>query len=77
MAKVGTAHIEIKPVVSDDALEKITQSIADAIERGIERANVLPGSVINITNVSECVTAEEAQRLTRVVMKHMSDTVKP
>ena len=37
MAKIGTAHIEIKPVVSDEVLTEITDRIADAVADGVAR----------------------------------------
>lgn len=37
MAKIGTAHIEVKPVVDEAALEAITERIADAVAQGVER----------------------------------------
>lgn len=44
MAKIGTAHVEVKPVVNDEALEGLAEKIAAAVEegvkRGMERAHV-------------------------------------
>lgn len=37
MAKIGTAHIEIKPVLNEEALDAIAQRIEDAVAAGIER----------------------------------------
>ena len=37
MAKIGTAHIEIKPVLNDEALEAITKRIEDAVAAGVAR----------------------------------------
>lgn len=37
MAKIGTAHIEIKPVLSEAALDEIVQRIGDAVAEGVER----------------------------------------
>ena len=37
MAKIGTAQIEIKPVINDEALEEITRRIADAVAAGVAR----------------------------------------
>lgn len=37
MAKIGTAHIEIKPVLSDEALDDLVQRIADGVAEGVER----------------------------------------
>lgn len=37
MAKIGTAHVEIKPVVNDEALDEITSRIEEAVARGVER----------------------------------------
>lgn len=38
MAKIGTAHIEIKPVLNEEALAEIGQRIEDAVEAGMTRA---------------------------------------
>lgn len=32
MAKIGTAHIEIKPVLNEDALAIIVEQIKDAVQ---------------------------------------------
>ena len=37
MAKIGTAHIEVKPVVDEAALEAIAERIAAAVAEGVER----------------------------------------
>jgi len=37
MAKIGTAHVEIKPVLDEDALTRITDSIAAAVRAGVRR----------------------------------------
>ena len=37
MAKIGTAHIEIKPVLNDEALAVIVQRIEDAVADGVAR----------------------------------------
>jgi hypothetical protein len=43
MAKIGTAHIEIKPVVSDEALDDdLMQRIADAVAEGVQRGMARP-----------------------------------
>lgn len=36
MAKIGTAHIELKPVLNDEALEQITAAITAAVKEGVE-----------------------------------------
>lgn len=36
MAKIGTAHIEVKPVVDEAALELIADRIAEAVAHGVE-----------------------------------------
>lgn len=38
MAKIGTAHVEIKPVLNEGALDALVQRIEDAIAQGVERA---------------------------------------
>lgn len=37
MAKIGTAHIEIKPVLSDEALDELAKRIEDAVALGVQR----------------------------------------
>lgn len=37
MAKIGTAHIEVKPVLNEEALEEIAKRIEDAVARGVSR----------------------------------------
>lgn len=37
MAKIGTAHIEIKPVIDDEALERITARVEEAVAAGVAR----------------------------------------
>lgn len=37
MAKIGTAHIEIKPVLDEAALSALTQRIEDAVAAGVIR----------------------------------------
>lgn len=48
MAKVGTAHLEIKPVLNEEALaeigRRIEQEVAAAVERGINRYHALIAS---------------------------------
>lgn len=35
MAKIGTAHVEIKPVLNEEALEEITQRIVDTLSHAL------------------------------------------
>ena len=44
MAKIGTAHIEIKPVIDDEALAVITQRIEEAVANGVVRGIALATS---------------------------------
>jgi len=37
MAKIGTAHIEIKPVIDEAALDIIVERVAAAVAEGIAR----------------------------------------
>lgn len=37
MAKIGTAHVEIKPVINDEALEQITKRVEEAVAEGVRR----------------------------------------
>jgi len=37
MAEIGTAHIELKPVVNDEALDAIVERIAAAVAEGVAR----------------------------------------
>lgn len=36
MAKIGTAHIEIKPVLNRESLADIVEQVATAVEQGID-----------------------------------------
>ena len=36
MSKIGTAHIEIKPVINEEALAEITKRVAEAVRAGVE-----------------------------------------
>ena len=37
MAKIGTAHVEIKPVINDEALDQITKRVEEAVAEGVRR----------------------------------------
>lgn len=37
MAKIGTAHVEIKPVLDAEALEQLCKRIEDAVAAGVAR----------------------------------------
>ena len=60
MAKIGTAHIEIKPVINEEALEALVQRIEDAVAAGVARgmAGTSSPPVVNIYS-----TDPEARRL--------------
>lgn len=49
MAKIGTAQIEIKPVINDEALdvivERIAEAVAEGVRRGMAEANAKPHPV--------------------------------
>ena len=62
MAKIGTAHIELKPVLSEDALEAISERIADAVAQGVERgmASIAGPTIIN--NVAHTSPADGVER---------------
>jgi len=67
MAKIGTAHIEIKPVINEEALEALVQRIEDAVAAGVARGmsgTSLP-PVVNIYSPAEVIDAthEYARRL--------------
>ena len=48
MAKIGTAHIELKPVIDEAALNAITERIADAVAEGVRRGmENAPPRVVN------------------------------
>lgn len=32
MAKIGTAHVEIKPVLNEDALQEVTEALTQSID---------------------------------------------
>lgn len=48
MAKIGTAHVEIKPVLNEEALEaivaRIERQVAQAVERGLHPLRVVDGN---------------------------------
>lgn len=46
MSKIGTAHIEIKPVINVDALAAIMQQIEDAVAEGVARGLAASSSVV-------------------------------
>lgn len=37
MAKIGTAHIEIKPVLNEAAMDHLVKRIEDAVAAGVRR----------------------------------------
>lgn len=44
MAKIGTAHIELKPVLDEATLDAITERIAEAVAEGVRRGmKISPG----------------------------------
>lgn len=51
MAKIGTAHIELKPVVNEDALNAIVERIAEAVAEGVKRGMASAPPVINASVV--------------------------
>jgi hypothetical protein len=36
MAKIGTAHVEVKPVLNEEALAEITARIEEAVRAGVQ-----------------------------------------
>lgn len=55
MAKIGTAHIELKPVVDEAALSVIVERIAEAVAEGVRRG-MAPTYLTSFesTHVPEC-----------------------
>lgn len=53
MAKIGTAHIEIKPVINEEALDALVQRIEDAVAAGVTRgmAGASPLLTVNVADV--------------------------
>jgi hypothetical protein len=56
MAKIGTAHIEIKPVLNDTTLEVISKVIEEAVARGIARG-AAPSVYLEHTTATGCTCA--------------------
>ena len=61
MAKIGTAHIEIKPVINEEALEALVQRIEDAIAAGVARGMAAGTSTVRH---QESVAVVDARRRT-------------
>jgi len=38
MAKIGTAHVEIKPVLNEEALNELCRRVEDAVETAVTLA---------------------------------------
>lgn len=50
MAKIGTAHVEIKPVLDEAALDRICERLEEAISRAIAKAvEAAANPVYNVT----------------------------
>jgi len=60
MAKIGTAHVEIKPVLNEAQFDALCKHIEEAVEaavaRGLTKANV------TITNVYEGTQLDKEER---------------
>lgn len=54
MAKIGTAHVEIKPVLNDEALEQIATRIEAAVRAGVE-AGMKSARGIDYVKLTEAV----------------------
>lgn len=48
MAKIGTAHVEIKPVLNEDALDEIAQRIEETVAHAVERGMARPVSFVEM-----------------------------
>jgi len=57
MAKIGTAQIEIKPVVSEEALNIIMERIAVAVAAGVRRGMAEIQTVQDVQNTTTEGTA--------------------
>lgn len=63
MAKIGTAHIEIKPVINEEALEALVLRIEEAVAAGVARGvsgTSLPPTVFNYSINTEAPTIKAA-----------------
>ena len=64
MAKIGTAHIEIKPVIDEAALKSITENIADAVAAGLAEGMARTGRIETLSPVSGSMSAVITDALT-------------
>lgn len=46
MAKIGTAHVEIKPVLNEEALATLTRRIEEAVRDAVARGLAAPAPVV-------------------------------
>lgn len=51
MAKIGTAHVEIKPVLNAEALAEIMQQVEDAVAAGVERGMERAKKTVTVTEM--------------------------
>ena len=51
MAKVGTAHLEIKPVLNEEALDAIEGMIREAVARGVQEGMAAAASSRPIVSI--------------------------
>ena len=66
MAKIGTAHIEIKPVLDTEALEALTSAIERAVAAGVERG-MNGARTINIYGGD--ISATDPERLASLIAR--------
>lgn len=68
MAKIGTAHIEIKPVLNDAAVDDLVKRIEDAVAEGVRRG------IKSATTTQVKVDGRVAGQIVQAGLAHRSAT---
>lgn len=63
MAKIGTAHVEVKPVLNQEALDRVCKEIEDQVA-----AAVLRGASRRPVNVRYVMSDEDARDLAQRIV---------
>lgn len=66
MAKIGTAHVEIKPVLDEAALAALTDRVAEAVAEGVRRG--MASHMAGATVTGEFVFDADTRALVRGVV---------
>lgn len=73
MAKIGTAHIELKPVLDEATLDAITERIAEAVAEGVRRGMEHPRLPDVVFDAGAMLTSDQivtAIKKTRTALQH-------